>query len=111
MIKSLCWVFGFLLLGEAIALVLPLPLPGSVIGMSVLALGLRTGLVHEDEIRPAGELLVGNMAFFFVPSGVLVLMDMDILTREWLPVLVASIVSAALVSMTVGLVMQRGDAQ
>jgi holin-like protein len=109
MIKSVSWVLGFLLLGEALALLVPVP--GSVLGMVLLAVALGQGLVPEEEVRPAAELLVGNMAFFFVPSGVAVLATAGSLSSEWLPLLGASLVSTLAVMVTVGLIQQRGEAR
>ncbi len=66
--------FGILLalclVGEGVALVLPVPVPGSVLAMLFLFLLLSTKLLREEAVAGAGDFLLGNMAFFFLPAGV-----------------------------------------
>lgn len=106
MVKSLFWILGFLALGEALALVVPLP--GSVLGMVLLAAALGRGLVPAEEARPAADVLVKNMAFFFVPSGVAVALESDAVRASWWPLLAASVGSTLLVLVAVALVAGRG---
>lgn len=106
MVKSLFWILGFLALGEALALVVPLP--GSVLGMVLLAAALGRGLVPAEEARPAADVLVKNMAFFFVPSGVAVALEFDAVLASWWPLLAASVGSTLLVLVSVALVAGRG---
>lgn len=107
MVKSLFWIFGFLALGEGLSRWVPLP--GSVLGMVLLALALGRGWVPAEEVRPAAGVLVGNMAFFFVPAGVAVVLEVDAVAREAGPLVVASLVSTLLVMGTVALVVGREE--
>lgn len=63
-------VFGVCLLGQIVSVLLPVPIPGSVISMVLLFLLLFFKAVHVDRIRQKADFLLKNMAFFFVPAGV-----------------------------------------
>lgn len=63
-------VFGVCLIGEGIAALLPIPMPGSVISMVLLLVLLLSGLLKVDHIAQKTDFLLDNMAFFFIPAGV-----------------------------------------
>ncbi len=69
-IKQFGILLALCLVGEGVALVLPVPIPGSVLAMLFLFLLLFTGLLREETVAGAGDFLLGNMAFFFLPAGV-----------------------------------------
>ncbi len=107
LIQSLCLIFGFLALGDLVSFVFGLPIPGNVIGMMLLTVSLCRGWVDVKSVKPAADLLVQNMAFFFVPPGVGLLLYLDLLAREWFPLVVAYVVSTVVVLVVVGWVMQK----
>ena len=47
-----------------------LPIPGSVLGMILLFVGLRVGIVKLNYIEKAAEYLIKHLALFFVPYAV-----------------------------------------
>ena len=63
-------VFGICLVGEGISRVLPFAFPASVISMILLFLLLLSGALKVEHIHEKGDFLLRNMAFFFIPSGV-----------------------------------------
>lgn len=77
------------LAGEAIARLLSLPVPGPVIGMILLFLGLLwRGGVPEAVQETAGGLL-RHLSLLFVPAGVGVMVHVGRLEAEALPIAVA----------------------
>ncbi len=98
--------FGFILLfltiGEAIALT-GIGLPGNVIGMVLLALALAAGVVKLDAVKPASDVLLKNLAFFFIPAGVGVMVHGDVIAANWIAISVSVVVSFLIVLVTVGL--------
>ncbi|WP_448383315.1 CidA/LrgA family protein [Desulfosoma sp.] len=107
LIRSLCIIFFFLALGDGVSFALSLPVPGNVIGMMLLTFSLCRGWVDLKSVKPAADLLVQNMAFFFVPPGVGLLLYLDLLSREWVPLVVAYLVSTLAVLVVVGWVTQK----
>ena len=64
-IFAVCWF------SQLIEAALPVPFPASVIGMLLLLALLATGLLKIEHIREKADFLLANMAFFFLPAGVL----------------------------------------
>lgn len=67
---SLLCIFLFCLAGQALAVLAPFPLPGSVVSMALILIALWTGRVRRETIGGAGDFLLSNMGLFFVPSSV-----------------------------------------
>lgn len=107
---SLLILLAFLWMGDAIAAFLRLPLPGSVVGMLLLAAALRLGAVRAAWVQPAAELLIRHMALLFVPAGVGLMVYGGVLRAEWLPIVAASVVSTVAVLGVVGWLQQRQEA-
>lgn len=63
---------------------------------------LERKAVSPDEIAPVCRFLIKNMAFFFVPPGVALMLYFDVIAREWLPITVATVVSIFLVIVVTG---------
>jgi holin-like protein len=98
--------------GELLARGIGLPVPGPVIGMLLLLAGLivRDGLGRGGpgtELKAAATGLLGNLGLLFVPAGVGVVTQLDVLGRNWLPVAVATVLSTFVGLMVTGWIMQR----
>lgn len=72
MIKQLGLLLAFWLTGEALSFGLNaiIKIPGSIIGMVLLAAALTLGIIKESQIKEIGDLLLNNIAFFFIPASV-----------------------------------------
>lgn len=102
-------LLAFLFAGDWLADALRLPLPGSVVGMLMLAAALRLRWIPERTVKPAAELLIRNMALLFVPAGVGAMVYGGLLSREWLPIVAASSASTVAVLIAVGWLQQRQE--
>jgi len=105
---------GCQLIGEALRQTLHLPLPGAVIGMFLLALGLvsggdRTAGVADQsaQLSRTANALIAKMGLLFVPAGVGVIAELGVLRQNWLPILVGLLVSTVLGLVVTGFVMDR----
>jgi holin-like protein len=96
-IKQLGIILGITYLGEIISKTVPIPLPGPVIGMILLFIMLYIGMVKVKSIEFLSELLLFNLAFFFIPPGVGILTSMDKLSGIW-PKLLAVIVLTTIIT-------------
>lgn len=103
-IFSLCW------LATVIEGLLPIAFPASVIAMLLLLVSLLAGVLKIDHIREKSDFLLANMAFFFIPAGVNVINYLDILKKNWLPLLlicvITTVVTFAATAYSVRLVMR-----
>jgi len=106
MVRGLTLLLLFQLCGEIISRLLDLPIPGNVMGMGLLLLGLVVGWVDVKWIEEASEILLSNMTLFFVPAGVGVMVYSDLIAAEWLPITVATVVSTFVVMAITGILAQ-----
>lgn len=101
-IRQLAIIFGCLALGELVIWLTHIPLPSSIIGMLVLTLLLRLKVVRLEWVKQLSDFLVSNMGFFFVPPGVAIMLYFDIIKAQFVPIVVASVVSTLLVLAVTG---------
>ena len=88
-------VFGICLVGEGIAAVLPFTFPASVLSMLLLFV-LLCGVRKVEHIREKGDFLLKNMAFFFIPSGVALLEQVDFLKGKIMILLLICLITMVL---------------
>ena len=109
MIYQLAILFGCLAAGEAIVHFTGIKIPSSIIGMLLLTLSLRLGVVKIEKIKRLCSFLIDNMSFFFVPPGVALMIYFDIIKAQLVPIVVATIVSTVLVLVVTGWVHQLAE--
>jgi holin-like protein len=117
MLFAFLCLIGCQLIGELAREVFHLPVPGPVIGLFLLAaiLVIRGGK-SERSVPPAlektAETLIAVMGLLFVPAGVGVLAEAELLRQEWFPIIVAlfgsTVLSVAVTGLVMHLVMQHG---
>lgn len=105
-LREIFWIFLFSFIGEGIAFVAPLPVPGSVIGMLLLFGALQFEWIKMEEVEGAGNWLVNNMALFFVPAGIALMTNFGIFRAIWWQVMLIVLLSTAFMIVTVGWVVQ-----
>jgi holin-like protein len=80
------------LVGEVLARVLHLPVPGPVIGMVLLFVILvlrHPGGRTPEALGKVADTLLGNLGLLFVPAGVGVVVLLHTLAENWLPLALA----------------------
>lgn len=95
-------IFGCLALGELIVWATGVKLPSSIIGMLLLAFFLKVGIVKLNWVNKLSEFLLANLGFFFVPPGVALMLYLDIIQKELLPIAMATVLSTILVLIVTG---------
>ena len=96
MLAAITLLLLFQLAGEAIALFFALPVPGPVIGMGLLFAALAIHGRPSSELRGTAQNLLQHLSLLFVPAGVGVMLHLDRMADEWLPIAVALIISTLL---------------
>lgn len=107
MVRGFAILLALQFLGEALSRGFALPIPGNVIGMGLLLVALGMKIVRVEWVEEAAELLLSHLALFFVPAGVGVMVYFDLIGREWLPIVVATVTSTFVVMAVTGLVATR----
>ena len=106
MLGALTILLVFQLIGEVLAQLFALPIPGPVIGMALLfvALALRGG--PSGELRDTAQNLLQHLSLLFVPAGTGVMLHFGRLADEWLA-LVASLLISTVVTIAVSALLMR----
>lgn len=108
-IKQLFWIFLFAFLGEGISafLVNFVEIPGSVLGMVLLFFALHFNWIKIEQVDEVGSWLTDNMAIFFVPAGVGLMTNFDLLADVWLQLLIIMVATVAVMMVFVGKIVQK----
>ncbi|SFR83208.1 CidA/LrgA family protein [Anaeromicropila populeti] len=96
LLKQLFILFLLCFCSEAIAGILPIPFPASIISLLLLLLLLLTRLLKKEHIQEVSEFLLGTMAFFFIPAGVAIIKNYDAMKHSLLPILIIIFISTIL---------------
>ena len=102
MAKQFFVIFGCLALGEIIVWATGIKLPASIIGMLLLASFLKMKWVKLEWVEKISEFLLANLGFFFVPPGVAIMLYLDVIQKELLPIAMATVISTVLVLVVTG---------
>ena len=103
-IKQLFIIFLFSLLGELVAMFIPIP--GSVVGMLLLFCCLHAKWIKLEQVEETGNWLIGNMGLFFVPAGVGLMANFDMLKETWWQLLLIMFITTSLMIIFVGHIVQ-----
>ena len=96
MLQTLGLLLGCQLAGEFVARGLGLPIPGPVLGLVILlaALALRPPLARA--LRPTTQVILAHLSLMFVPAGVGVIGNLEVLSSDWAGLLVVLTLSTIL---------------
>lgn len=107
MLGYLTLIFSCQLAGELFVAATGLPVPGPVIGMSLLFTGLVIWGTLPGELATVADALLGSLSLLFVPAGVGVMLHLSLIGRDLLPISAALIVSTIMTIAVTALLMAR----
>lgn len=96
MLFSISILLACQLAGEFIARLSGLPLPGPVVGMLLLLIGLIIRGRVDTELDHVGTPLLSHLSLLFVPAGVGVIAHLHRLAQEIVPIVLSVLVSTVL---------------
>ncbi|MBQ7831988.1 MAG: CidA/LrgA family protein [Lachnospiraceae bacterium] len=99
-------IFAITLIGEILAGLLPLPIPGSIYGLILLFLLLLTGVLKLKYVEGAGNFFLAILPFLFISNCVSLMDSMELLGNHAIVIVVLTIVSTLLVMVVTGGVAQ-----
>lgn len=105
MLRGLALLLTLQALGEAVARLTGLRVPGPVIGL-VLLLPLLAWTPVREAVAPVAETLLGHLSLLFVPAGVGVVTHLHVVARHGPGLLLALVVSTAVGMAVTALVMR-----
>ena len=101
LVRAFILIYACLYAGIALAALLPITIPGSIIGMLILFLLLAFQILPAKWVQPACHLLIRYMALLFVPIGVGVMQYWDLLRAQLGPVVISCAISTLVVFVVV----------
>lgn len=107
MIKGSFFILFFYFLGELLSKLMHGLIPGSVLGMILLFLALFFKLLDPEKVRSTATTITKNMAVFFVPAGVGLMVYAELVSKSLVAILVAIGGSTILTIITVAMVQER----
>ncbi len=84
-------------LGEALKIMLPLPVPASIYGLVLMFLALETGILKLEQVRETAKYLIEIMPLMFIPAGVGLLEAWGDLKPIWIQVILIMMISTIVV--------------
>lgn len=106
MILQCLIIFACLAVGELIVMLTGIKFPSSIIGMILLCTLLKIGIVKYEKIKGISEFLISNMAFFFIPPGIALMLYFDIIEAQFWPIAISAFISTIIVIAVTGWVYQ-----
>ncbi|WP_243302046.1 CidA/LrgA family protein [Geothrix oryzisoli] len=104
---------GIYYLGNKLALLMGLPIPGNVVGIVLLYALLNLGIVPLEYVQDAADFLLKHLVFFFIPVAVDLMNWGGVFYRYGLMLALAIVISTVLTFLGTGYLaqwLQRGDA-
>lgn len=96
MLPTLALLLTCQLVGEVVARGLGLPVPGPVLGLALLLAALTVRPALAATLRPTVQVILAHLSLMFVPAGVGVVGNLDVLSEDWVALLVILVVSTLL---------------
>lgn len=94
------------LLGNQVARLAHLPVPGNVVGIILLYLLLNLGVVRLEHVQEAADFLLRHLVFFFIPVAVDLMNWGGVFYRYGLALALAIVLSTALTFLATGAIAQ-----
>ena len=107
MVNIFALLLGCQLIGEVISRFLKLPIPGPVLGMVILFIGLMIRGKVPYELSTVSGGLLQHLSLLFVPAGVGIMLHASLLAKYWQALIVALLVSTVVTIVVTGFLMSR----
>ncbi len=88
MLRAITLLLVLQLVGEVITRALSLPVPGPVLGMFLLFIGLLLRGAAPPDLQATAAGILQHLSILFVPAGVGVMVHLALLRQEWAALLV-----------------------
>ena len=105
-IKQLLIIIAFSLTGEALAALIPLPIPAAIYGLVLLLIALCTGCVKPEAIGDTARFAISIMPVLFVAPAVKILQSWNLIAPAIVPIVVIMVLSTFIVFIVSGIVTQ-----
>jgi len=95
-VKGFIILIGLLLIGNTLSEAFSLPVPGSVIGMVMLFVGLLVVKTVPEDLGKVSDGLIAHIGLLFVPAGAGISLYLGMIAENWLVIILASVGSTVI---------------
>lgn len=96
-------IFALYFMGEGIATLLPITIPGNIIGMLLMFIGLLLKWIKVKHVQTVGRFLLSHMAFLFIPAGVSIIESIELIQDDWFKILIVCVLTTIITFAATGL--------
>ncbi|AHJ77370.1 CidA/LrgA family protein [Kosakonia sacchari] len=100
-LRAFVLIYACLYAGIFVSSLLPIAIPGSIIGMLIMFVLLALQILPAKWVNPGCFILIRYMALLFVPIGVGVMQYYDLLRAQFGPIVISCAVSTIIVFLVV----------
>ena len=105
-LKEFVILCACLLLGSLTRKLINFPIPEAVYGMVYLLLALKFKILKPTEIETTSNGILANLAFLFVPVGVGIMANYDVISGRIVKLIIIVLIGTAITMGVTGLVVQ-----
>lgn len=103
-LKQLGCILLFSVAAEALAVLIPLPIPAAIYGILLMLTALCTGLLQTQAVSDTAKFLIALMPLLFVAPAVNILKSWGIIAPQLVPICTITAISTVVVFAVSGLV-------
>ncbi|ASJ20950.1 CidA/LrgA family protein [Brachyspira hampsonii] len=103
LIKQFTIIFSIYSIADIFSKTLRLPIPGNVIGMILLFVLLALGIIKENHIDEASDLLIANMSMLFIPGTLAIIDEYKYVKAEIIPFVIICLLLTIIIMVITGL--------
>ncbi|TWP30590.1 CidA/LrgA family protein [Apibacter muscae] len=107
LLSQLGIILFFFFIGEFTVFILKLKIPGSIVGMLLLLISLQLKIIKVESIKEVSTFFINNMLILFIPLGVGLAAQWDLISKEWLTIIVSIFISTFIVLSVVALIINK----
>lgn len=105
-LQQLMIILGSYILGVVLQKAFNLPIPGTVLGLILLFLGLYSGIIKVEMVEDMCEILISHMSFLFIPAGVGLITSFNLLSGNIIKFSLVILLSTVIVWIVTGYVVK-----
>lgn len=106
LLRQFCVIVAICFIGEFLNKLFGIPIPGNVLGMVLFLILLITGIVKLEMVDKIAKFLLDHLAFFFIPAGVNLLTNLDMLRGQWITIMSVIVLTTISVMVVTGWTIQ-----
>ena len=93
-------------MGEALHVLIPLPVPASVYGLVIMLIALGTHIIRLEQVKEAAEFLIEIMPVMFIPAAVGLVDSWNLIKSHIAAYIIVTVLSTFIVMGAAGAVTQ-----